>query len=138
MRLWHKDLIEALPKNQLTGQWRECCLIMKAIAEHGTPNHLLVNKIMNYPLEHFYSYAKWIEAEMFHRGYKCDFSRFEDLYKQAGMGRCTWHVKSLIFPDWHNRRYLWQCVYNLQEKFDCGGITNEEYQKVENLLLKLD
>ena len=32
MRLWHKDLICVLPKNQLLGQWREVCLIAKEIA----------------------------------------------------------------------------------------------------------
>lgn len=25
MRLWHKDLIPYLPRQQLLGQWRECC-----------------------------------------------------------------------------------------------------------------
>lgn len=24
---------------------------------------------------------------------------------------------------WHNDRYFLQCFYNLQEKHDCGGIT---------------
>ena len=37
MRLWHKDLIYVLPRQQLLGQWRECCLIAKNIAEKGTP-----------------------------------------------------------------------------------------------------
>lgn len=27
MRLWHKDLIPALPRKQLLGQWRELCAI---------------------------------------------------------------------------------------------------------------
>ena len=30
--------------------------------------------------------------------------------------------KSDLFENWHNDRYLAQCYYNLQEKFDCGGI----------------
>ena len=25
-----------------------------------------------------------------------------------------------IFYDWHNKRYLEQCYYNLLEKYDCG------------------
>ena len=41
MRLWHKDLIPYLPKQQLISQWRECCCIAKNIADNGTPNHLL-------------------------------------------------------------------------------------------------
>lgn len=27
MRLWHKDLIHYLPRQQLIAQWRECCAI---------------------------------------------------------------------------------------------------------------
>ena len=49
MRLWHKDLIDVLPNGQLLGQWRECCAIARNIKAKGTPNHLLVNKIMDYP-----------------------------------------------------------------------------------------
>ena len=33
MRLWYKYLIGVLPQKQLLGQWRECCLIAKNIAE---------------------------------------------------------------------------------------------------------
>ena len=35
MRLWHKDLIDSLPRKQLLGQWRECCAIIKNIKEKG-------------------------------------------------------------------------------------------------------
>ena len=27
MRLWHEQLIPVLPKNQLLGQYRECCAL---------------------------------------------------------------------------------------------------------------
>ena len=46
MRLWHKDLIPALPRKQLLAQWRECCAIASNIAKKGTPNHILVNKVL--------------------------------------------------------------------------------------------
>lgn len=133
MRLWHKDLIEVLPRQQLLGQWRECCLIAKNIAEKGTPNHLLVNKIMLYPIEHFYSYAKWVEYEMRARGYKCDFDKFEKWYKQIVKDEKTfnWLLRDKLFPDWHDDRYLEQCFCNLQEKYDCGGITNAEWERIE-------
>ena len=35
MRLWHKDLVTVLPRMQLLGQWRECCLIAKSIKGKG-------------------------------------------------------------------------------------------------------
>ena len=49
MRLWHKDLIGVLPQKQLVSQWRECCAIVRNIAVNGSPNHIPVNKVMDYP-----------------------------------------------------------------------------------------
>lgn len=131
MRLWHKDLIPVLPRQQLLGQWRECCLIAKQISETGTPNHLLVNKIMEYPADHFYSYAQLIFHEMTERGYKCDWSKFR-----------IWSYWEKIIPlsdlfaEWHNARYLKQCFYNLQEKYDCGGIPIEEWTRITDYYQK--
>ena len=44
-----------------------------------------------------------------------------------------------IFPMWHNDRYLRQCYYNLQEKYDYGGITDAEWIAiVGHLWMKVD
>ena len=64
MRLWHKDLIPYLPRQQLLGQWRECCAIARNIKEKGTPNHVLVNKVLDYPVRHFWSYGRRIHDEL--------------------------------------------------------------------------
>ena len=134
MRLWHKYLIGVLPKNQLLGQWRECCLIAKNIAEKGTPNHILVNRIMDYPIEHFLIYCDSVYSEMRFRGYKCDPSKimqYADALKFDLPKR--YEISYLdIFDDWHNDRYLMQCLYNLQEKYDCGGIPEDEWVRVQN------
>lgn len=125
MRLWHKDLIPVLPRQQVLGQWRECCLIAKNIAEKGTPNHILVNQIIDYPLDHFCNYCDLVCMEMESRGYRCDFHKLEKFLPEyeAVDG-------SDIFEHWHNDRYLLQCYYNLQEKYDCGGITENEWGKI--------
>lgn len=125
MRLWHKDLIPYLPKKQLLGQWRECCCIAKNMKEKGTPNHLLVNKILNYPESHFNSYAEMVAYEMWARGYECDWNKF----LQHRVNRARWDDDS-IFDGWHNDRYLVQCLYNLQEKLDCGGIKQSEWDEL--------
>ena len=129
MRLWHKDLIPVLPRQQLLSQWRECCCIARNIAINGTPNHLLVNKVLDYPYEHFCNYCQIVCIEMESRGYRCDFSRLEqwipDDYKIVDFEN--------IFKDWHTDRYLTQCYYNLQEKHDCGGISDEEWTKIDKL-----
>ena len=136
MRLWHKDLISVLPKNQLIGQWRECCAIAKAIAKNNTPNHILVNKIMEYPLEHFLRYTELIQIEMNNRGYNADLAKFYRFFGPASeMIPCNLLniVKySNLFSSLHNDRYLKQCYYNLQEKFDCGGISEEDWIKIKN------
>lgn len=129
MRLWHKDLIPVLPRQQLLGQWRECCMIAKNIKEHGTPNHLLVNKIMDYPISDFFHYGILVENEMIRRGYKCDFQRFAQYFDHPSLISTAFNYDAL-FKDWHNDRYLRQCYLNLQEKFDCGGVAFEEFLKI--------
>ena len=126
MRLWHKDLIPVLPRQQLLGQWRECCLIAKSIAEKGTPNHILVNKVMDYPLEHFFTYSIRIYEEMNKRGYKVDKNKFIKYFPTLAVTI----EKKYLFSDWHNDRYFWQCYYNLEEKYDCGGISAEDWEKI--------
>ena len=131
MRLWHKDLIQVLPKKQLLGQWRECCAIAKRISSDGTPGHILVNRIMDYPMTHFYTYGLAVAAEMKIRGYKCNLEKFICYF--------TPHEMQLIatpdvFGQWHNDRYLKQCILNLQEKYDCGGLTIGEWKIILNYL----
>ena len=131
MRLWHKDLIPVLPRQQLLGQWRECCLIAKNIKEKGTPNHILVNRIMDHPIGHFWEYGYLLCGEMQNRGYKCDFDRFEQWFDKPWALIVPNHAE--MFDGWHNSRYFWQCYYNLQEKYDCGGITDKEWERIEKL-----
>ena len=131
MRLWHKELISSLPKNQLVGQWRECCAIAKALNEQGSPNHLLVNKILNYPKEHFYTYCSLIMQEMKKRGYNVSNKAYNNFIKNIGTTGFTEVYFNELFKDWHNQRYLTQCYYNLQEKYDCGGISKKEWTRIE-------
>ena len=35
-----------------------------------------------------------------------------------------------VFDGWHNGRYLRQCYYNLEEKYDCGGIEQNYMDKI--------
>ena len=130
MRLWHKDLIKVLPRQQLLGQWRECCLIAKEIKEKGTPNHLLVNRIMEYPMEDFYTYGYAVFQEMYARGYKADLGKFNKYFSFSDLDENN--VRGDYFKDWHNVRYLKQCYFNLQEKYDCGGITKDEWILIES------
>ena len=132
MRLWHKDLISVLPRQQLLSQWRECCCIARNIKINGTPNHLLVNKVLDYPLEHFGYYGRLISCEMARRGYNHESYRFDKwLIDDNGYFPYPYPEYDELFKDWHNDLYLMQCYYNLQEKYDCGGISEDEWLKIE-------
>ena len=125
MRLWHYKLLEFLPRAQLLSQWRECCCIARNISINGTPNHLLVNKILNYPDGDFNSYAWAVFNAIKRRGYRCDFTKFQKWRKGASKS-----TSDEIFKDWHNDRYLKQCLFNLQEKADCGGFSHLKWRAI--------
>lgn len=132
MRLWHYKLIPVLPRQQLLGQWRECCLIAKELAKNGTPNHILVNPVMDYPLSHFCYYSNLIASELQKRGYSIDWSKFSKWLKDKEVAAETPYAikRSLLFAGWHTDEYLKQCYYNLEEKHDRGGITDADWEKI--------
>lgn len=134
MRLWHKELIPVLPRNRLVAQWRELALIRSSILRMGTPNHILVNKVCEYPFSHFYSYAILIREEMLRRGYttKTDVERRiltpwnEEPVEQISLPE--------LYKGWHNDRYFLQCYYNLQEKYDCDNVDEAEWRRMDSLV----
>ena len=132
MRLWHKDLIEKLPREQLVAQWRECSAIASNIVTKGTPNHILVNKIMDYSFNHFISYAFYIRQEMTRRGYRTMNSVWDKITNVADDDNYNILPLNELFPDWHNDTYWVICYYNLKEKWMCGGIEDEDWNKIDN------
>lgn len=128
MRLWHKDLIEVLPRQQLLGQWRELNSIYKK-----QDKHILINFIYDYDITDIIWYSTLVYDEMIKRGYKCDDKNFKKRYNMTiETAKCVPIPCDDIFKSKMNERYLKQCLYNLQEKYDCGGITQEEWQKIED------
>ena len=126
MRLWSKQLIKYLPREQLVAQWRELSAIAGAIQKNGTPNHILVNKVLDYDFDHFITYASLIREEMTKRGYRT----MNSVWEKITSLKPDW--KPIDFNDlfwlWHDDRYLKQCFYNLEEKFDCGGVDAKVYK----------
>lgn len=132
MRLWHKDLIKYLPREQLVAQWRECSAIAGAIIKNGTPNHLLVNYILDYPIEHFIFYSIYVRKEMAKRGYKT-MQKVEDKIWSllpVGANRDLSRIPyEDLFKDHHDDTYLQICLWNLYEKYIREGFQLEEYNK---------
>ena len=137
IRLWHKKLIKVLPRNQLLGQVRELTLIIKNISIIGTPNHILVNKIMDYSMDHLYTYCNLIIHEMKKRNYKLT----QKTYLKWHYFFNQYNLKIICFDDlfykWHNDDYYKICYYNLYEKYLCGGITKNEFLAINNKSYKI-
>ena len=131
MRLWHKDLIPVLPREQLVAQWRECSAIAGAILKNGTPNHVLVNKVLDYSLDQFIQYSQMVRDEMTRRGYRTMDSVMKKI--DSLTNGHTEFLPEHLYEYWHTGRYFKQCYYNLQEKYDCGGISPEDWEKIYQL-----
>lgn len=135
MRLWHYDLISYLPRQQLVSQLRECVAIAKSIYENGTPNHILVNKIINYSILDFEAYIRRVLKEMYNRKYHVSDITIHKINGYLGIeipiGRLSYSCSRFIpFEKWHNDVYLRECLYNLEEKYLCGGISNNEWKAI--------
>lgn len=131
MRLWHYKLISVLPDYQLNGQWRDLCSIARNIVVEGSPKSMLVDRVMDYPLTHLCSYAGRVIEEMSVRGWKVKPEKFFGWIASMDIANFPEISDDELFKGWHNERYYLQCYYNLQEKKDCGGITEQEWYKLE-------
>ena len=130
MRLWHYKLIPVLPQKQLISQWRECIAI-KRQWEKGTLKHPLVSYITNYDSECFVAYTYRVILEMQKRGIKYNEKYFHEIQDFCTYGRLTiFRINDYKQYKEHNNRYLTQCYYNLQEKYDRGIITQEEWNLI--------
>ena len=129
IRLWHKELITVLPREQLLGQWKECSAIAGAIQKNGTPNHILVNYVTK-DLNSFVAYNAAVRAEMTRRGYKTMDKVWEKIAAVAADP--SWNLLEFddIFSDYHTDSYLRQCWYNLEEKYERDGITQDDWLRI--------
>lgn len=122
MRLWHYKLIHLLPRNQLLGQWRELNSIYKK-----QDRHILINYIYDYPKEDLYIYSILVINELKKRNYNFKLINFNMYFSDISD-----NINYIPFINKMNDRYLIQCLYNLQEKYDCGGITDKDWKIIES------
>lgn len=125
MRLWDYRLLKVLPDRFIVSQWRECIAI-KRQWEKGTLKHRLVSYVKDYDKELFINYVTKVVHEMMNRNIKFQLKYYDEIIDFCGGTFITENY------DCHNGRYLKQCYYNLQEKYDRGIITKEEWEKVKS------
>ena len=128
MILWHYKLLPYLPDAQFKGQLRELVAIMRTWRDDGKTNHLLINRVMQYPKADLYGYFLEYAVE-----YE---KRYDILPKQTDefreFGKHEFTLKH--FGGWHNKEYLRVCMANLYEKHFFGvgksRITDEEWERL--------
>ena len=134
MRLWHYELLSYLPNSQLLSQKRECDLIWKDIANGKKTNHILINYIWEYEdyLKQLNIYYVLLKKEFEMRGIKFN-PKHTMLKLDLVESYCS---VSQPFKYHHNDRYLLQCFYNLQEKYDRGQKDFDmwTYRKLEKFI----
>lgn len=135
MRLWHTDLISVLPREQLVAQWRELSAIAGAIQKKGTPNHILVNFVLDYDYDNFISYAAEVREEMTKRGYRTMNSVWEKIVSLKSNWVRLPHNE--IYKEKMNKDYLTICYYNLYEKYLCGGIEKKDWDNIFKKMTKM-
>lgn len=126
MRLWHYKLIPFLPNSQLIAQWRELNSIFKK-----QDKHILINYVYEYNECHLWNYSRLVIEEMKNRGFKI--KSLENFNNYFGSYPKKYLIIHYIFFEHHNNRYLLQCFYNLQEKYDRGqkDFNKEQYERLE-------
>lgn len=131
MRLWHYELLQYLPNKQLLGQWRELNVIFKK-----QKKHILINYVYEYPKLDLYHYTEIVIDEMKKRGYKIGDKSIENAnnyFKDVEFLYGVGGFNGIPFKNHHNFRYLLQCFYNLQEKYDRG---QKDFSKSQYLVLE--
>jgi len=131
MRLWHTKLIPALPQAHIVAQWREISAIAGAIQKNGTPNHVLVNFVLDYDYDHLISYAYYLREEMSKRKIRTMNSVWDKITSLKP--DYTLLPIEEVYKDKMNITYLKICYYNLFEKYLCGMFGEEEYLPIENI-----
>lgn len=89
----------------------------------------LVNKVLEFDMNHFLTYCLLVRSEMTRRGYSCRDSVWEYMTRlKPEFEHVTFQE---LFKGWHTDRYKKQCFCNLQEKYDCGMIPEKVYELIE-------
>ena len=115
MRLWHEELIQYLPRQQLLGQHRECCALR---GKGWGRKHAIVDYVFTHNPALLVAYHYKVMEEMKRRGYHpdqiwlcCDYRGKELGYTQPMefcdniiLNLCV-NLNETIYPE-HNEEYL--------------------------------
>lgn len=117
MRLWHEELLDKLPRQQLLGQHREVAALL---GQGWEKNHSTIDYIFNYSLERLKGYHYKVMKAMLDRGYNPSEEWFDHQYrgKQIGIDESLGAIKGIAdksYPE-HDLGYLVECIENMMDK----------------------
>ena len=129
MRIWDYRLLPYLPDAQFKGQLRELVLVMRTWRDTGKTNHLLINRVMEYPKSELVKYFIVYEVQ-YHKRYGKWLTK---QWKEFKAFNCEdLNNKKRYVDDWHTKEYLRSNMANLWEKHYMGigksRITDEEWE----------
>lgn len=133
IRIWHHQLLPYLPDLQFKGQLRELVDIMHDWRDKGKTNHVLINKVMEYPKAELTFYFALYYRRYYERyGFNIKFPIYQEFvdFGCEDIDKCS---DIPLFKDWHNQTYLDICMWNLYEKHLGIGksrITDEEWARL--------
>ena len=135
MRIWHIDLLPYLPDLQFKGQLRELVAIMHDWRDKEKTNHILINRVMDYPkselLLYFETYAS-IHALRYNKLLSQHY--YEEFREFAYGSKISFNPNLELFDGWHDKEYLRCNMANLYEKHEFAKgksrITDEEWQRL--------
>lgn len=137
MRLWSYQLLPLLDDFHIVAQWRELLAIKGAIDKNGTPNHRLVNKVLDYNVQEFANYTALVVSQLKQRNIKFLNSKWEEIRDwESEYFNNERYYGNPLYEDWHNDRYLTQCYFNLQEKADCGIVSKQAWARIDEFYKK--
>ena len=131
MRIWAYELIDVLPKKQLLAMRYE---LGDMIKQYPNIKHGLVKFANNYDIASLGKYYTEVIFEICKRGYN-----FNKKYDETLIELIKNKSKNLLDNKRYKEdddRYLKQCYFNLQEKFDRKIITEEEWKLIESKFKK--
>ena len=132
MRIWDYRLLPYLSDLQFKGQCREIIAIMRDWKYKGTTNHLLINRVMDYPKTELTKYFLLYREEYFKRYGKHISDEYSVEFMHFAPTALYWRDE--LFKGWHNKEYLRVCMANLYEKHFFGiGKSRIAYEEWERL-----
>lgn len=128
MRIWHYKLIPYLPNKQLKAMRYE---LGDMIKQYPNIKHPLVKYANDYDIMFLCKCFSKVNVQLKRNNINCSLKYNNNIYdivhSKSKMEKIN--IRSLNFKE-HNNRYLKQCYYNLQEKYDRGIITSEEWNLI--------